>query len=184
MNSKPEPTQSTTFTVNLTCALKIVNRLISEMIYHMTWLSVKLLASACFSHFLSGPYTLGRSLCYTHLNPCFRCSGLDKNVKTFSSAVVPLADSLKGSSGVAVKRAIACALERLSRDPYNCFLIHQHDALKVKWFLTEVNLLRLLQGAWISPCKKNWPKNIYSDDVIGCYSVMSWWFSPFPSPLS
>ena len=62
----------------------------------------------------------------------FSCSGLDKNVKSFSSAVVPLADSLKRSSDVAVKRAIACALERLSRDPYNCFIIHQHDALKVK----------------------------------------------------
>ena len=62
----------------------------------------------------------------------FSCSGLDKNVKSFSSAVVPLADSLKRSSDVAVKRAIACALEKLSRDPYNCFIIHQHEALKVK----------------------------------------------------
>lgn len=66
-----------------------------------------------------------------------RCSGLDKNVKSFSSAVVPLADSLKRSSDVAVKRAIACALERLSRDQYNCFLIHQHDALKVSDFLNS-----------------------------------------------
>lgn len=62
----------------------------------------------------------------------FRCSGLEKNVKSFSPAVVPLSDSLKRSSDVAVKRAIACALERLSRDPYNCYLIHQHDALKVQ----------------------------------------------------
>ena len=141
----------------------------------MTWHEqvLKLVASACFSYFLRGPCTLGRPLCYGHLNPCFRCSGLEKNVKTFSSAVVPLADSLKRSSDVAVKRAIACALERLSRDPYNCFLIHQHDALKVKWFLTKVNLLRLSQGAWISLWKKHWAENIYNDAVIS-YGVCDW----------
>lgn len=81
------------------------------------------------------------------------CSGLDKNVKTFSSAVVPLADSLKGSSGVAVKRAIACALERLSRDPYNCFLIHQHDALKTLLTLTGSEDERVQEAA--AGCIKN-----------------------------
>ena len=60
-----------------------------------------------------------------------RCSGLEKNVQSFSPVVIPFADSLKHCSDVAVKRSIACALERLSNDPYNCFLIHQHDALKV-----------------------------------------------------
>ena len=48
-----------------------------------------------------------------------------------SSAVIPVTDSLKHCSDVAVKWSITCALERLSNDPYNCFLIHQHDALKV-----------------------------------------------------
>lgn len=81
------------------------------------------------------------------------CSGLDKNVKSFSSAVVPLADSLKRSSGVAVKRAIACALERLSRDPYNCFIIHQHDALKTLLALTGSEDERVQEAA--AGCIKN-----------------------------
>jgi len=81
------------------------------------------------------------------------CSGLDKNVKSFSSAVVPLADSLKRSSDVAVKRAIACALERLSRDPYNCFLIHQHDALKTLLTLTGSEDERVQEAA--AGCIKN-----------------------------
>ncbi|KAJ7380424.1 Armadillo repeat-containing protein 4 [Desmophyllum pertusum] len=81
------------------------------------------------------------------------CSGLDKNVKSFSSAVVPLADSLKRSSDVAVKRAIACALERLSRDPYNCYLIHQHDALKTLLTLTGSDDERVQEAA--AGCIKN-----------------------------
>lgn len=81
------------------------------------------------------------------------CSGLDKNVKSFSSAVVPLADSLKRSSDVAVKRAIACALERLSRDPYNCFIIHQHEALKTLLALTGSEDERVQEAA--AGCIKN-----------------------------
>ena len=65
------------------------------------------------------------------------CSGLEKNVQSFSPVVIPFADSLKHCSDVAVKRSIACALERLSNDPYNCFLIHQHDALKVNCFIND-----------------------------------------------
>lgn len=81
------------------------------------------------------------------------CSGLDKNVKSFSSAVVPLADSLKRSSDVAVKRAIACALEKLSRDPYNCFIIHQHEALKTLLALTGSEDERVQEAA--AGCIKN-----------------------------
>lgn len=81
------------------------------------------------------------------------CSGLEKNVKSFSPAVVPLADSLKHSSDVAVKRAIACALEKLSRDPYNCYLIHQHDALKTLLVLTGSVDERVQEAA--AACIKN-----------------------------
>lgn len=81
------------------------------------------------------------------------CSGLEKNVKSFSPAVVPLSDSLKRSSDVAVKRAIACALERLSRDPYNCYLIHQHDALKTLLTLTGSSDERVQEAA--AGCIKN-----------------------------
>jgi len=81
------------------------------------------------------------------------CSGLEKNVKSFSPAVVPLAESLKHSSDVAVKRAIACALERLSRDPYNCYLIHQHDALKTLLTLTGEEDERVQEAA--ASCIRN-----------------------------
>lgn len=85
------------------------------------------------------------------------CSGLDKNVKSFSSAVVPLANSLKRSSGVAVKRAVACALERLSLDPYNCFIIQQHDALKTLLALTSSDDERVQEAA--AGCIKNMRTN-------------------------
>ena len=68
-------------------------------------------------------------------------------MQSFSPVVIPFADSLKHCSDVAVKRSIACALERLSNDPYNCFLIHQHDALKVNCFINDA--ISILQRvAW------------------------------------
>ncbi|XP_068751694.1 armadillo repeat-containing protein gudu-like isoform X2 [Montipora capricornis] len=81
------------------------------------------------------------------------CSGLEKNAQSFSPAVVPLADSLKRSSDVTVKRSIACALERLSRDPNNCYLIHQHDALKTLLSLTGSTDERVQEAA--AGCIKN-----------------------------
>ncbi|XP_067018499.1 armadillo repeat-containing protein gudu-like isoform X2 [Acropora muricata] len=81
------------------------------------------------------------------------CSGLEKNVQSFSPVVIPFADSLKHCSDVAVKRSIACALERLSNDPYNCFLIHQHDALKTLLSLTGSQDERVQEAA--AGCIKN-----------------------------
>ena len=81
------------------------------------------------------------------------CSGLEKNVQSFSPVVIPFADSLKHCSDVAVKRSIACALERLSNDPYNCFLIHQHDALKVNCFINDA--ISILQR--VALCKTSSP---------------------------
>ena len=49
----------------------------------------------------------------------------------FSPAVIPLVDGVKKFKGVAVHRASARALERLSKDPHNCCIMHQHGILKV-----------------------------------------------------
>ncbi|CAH3119587.1 unnamed protein product [Porites lobata] len=81
------------------------------------------------------------------------CSGLEKNIKSFSPVIVPLADSLKRSSDVAVKRAVAWALEKLSRDQYNCYFIHQHDSLKTLLTLTGSTDERVQEAA--AACIKN-----------------------------
>ena len=57
---------------------------------------------------------------------------LEKNIGAFSSTVVPLADGLNTFHGAAVCKATTRALEKLSRDPYNCGIIHEYGALKVR----------------------------------------------------
>ncbi|XP_031572722.1 armadillo repeat-containing protein 4-like [Actinia tenebrosa] len=58
------------------------------------------------------------------------CCNLDKNITALSSTVVPLSEGFALYKGVEVHRTTALALEKLSQDPHNCYLIHRHGALK------------------------------------------------------
>ena len=72
----------------------------------------------CNSIFMNLPTMLFSSLTFindTEIILICRCSGLEKNVQSFSTVVIPLADNLKHCSDVAVKRSNACVLKRLSK---------------------------------------------------------------------